>query len=432
MRYLIPCAWILLAPTVCLAQTSTLNPTFSTDQFSLLTKANKFALQFSSNGKRRQIAIPREWLVPPDEEKEEIGNYVSSFGYDPPITSFAIGNGQIGLHLSSYDVTREGTSHAAAGRDVFLLFDPQSLAVSNGGIQRGVTKWRVRSEGCISAAAEHYLLGDVNGDGLMDIGVVKEEIECVDKVNQAEDKEWREPHYKQYSIDWYVLRGNTWQLDTSYSGKIPGVINELPLIGSASSDVNEVPLAMWRSFDPSQRLELDGPPPAYIPPYWKSQVTKQTEAEMQPVESSHENRGDPGSVLKPEIHTITVRGITAHFGGEKPQEEFVDLRFGVEELWFTFEGDPKQYLFRSAGQLFFSDWSFDIFSPDGAYVLLLQDHYGPYHVIASNRLKKYLMGNAKPDYVLTQVVGPMEPARVHHNGRWVTTRTIQFQVSCCG
>lgn len=113
----------------------------STGQLKLLTRPRGYLLQFVSNGKTKQVAIPREWLVPPQEEKEEEeGAYVSSFNYDTQVQSFPIGNGRIGLHLSSYDFAREGTSHAAAGRDVFLVFDPMSLKIFQGGLRSGITK----------------------------------------------------------------------------------------------------------------------------------------------------------------------------------------------------------------------------------------------------------------------------------------------------
>lgn len=325
MKYRTPCAWILLGMALSVPQTPNHAPVFSNDAFRLLINRKNFALQFKSNGKKRQIAIPREWLVPPQEEQEEIGNYVLSFSYDPPITSFAVGNGLVGLHLSSYDLTREGTSHAAAGRDVFLLFDTKSLSLTKGGIRRGVTKWRVRSEGCFSAAAEHYLLGDVDGDGLIDIGVVKDEIECLDKYDQAEDKDSKETRYKQYPADWYVFRGKAWQLDPTYFGKIPPSVTELPLIGSAADDVNDIPLGMWRNFDPTKRLELDGPPPAYVPPYWKNQIHEHAGAVTQTIDSSRRQTSGAGPTLTREIRTIRVGGITAHFGGDKPTEEFVNL-----------------------------------------------------------------------------------------------------------
>ncbi len=32
------------------------------------------------------------------------------------------------------------------------------------------------------------------------------------------------------------------------------------------------------------------------------------------------------------------------------------------------------------GTVYFSDWEFDVISPDGRHVLLMQSHYGPYHI----------------------------------------------------
>jgi len=140
-----------------------------------------------------------------------------------------------------------------------------------------------------------------------------------------------------------------------------------------------------------------------------------------------------GLTLPPEIHAVTVRGVTAHFGGEKPPVAVdAPLDFGVQALWFTFDGDSRSYLFKPKGELFFSDWSFDLFSPDGAHVLLLQDHYGPYHVVATDRLRDYLMGRAKPNYVVTRRGRPTDPAKVHRDGHWLSAREIQFTVACCG
>ena len=63
-----------------------------------------------------------------------------------------------------------------------------------------------------------------------------------------------------------------------------------------------------------------------------------------------------GLKLPPEIHAVTVHGITAHFGGgKKPVEVDAPLEYGVEALWFTFEGDRRSYVFKPKGELFFSD-----------------------------------------------------------------------------
>ena len=363
--------------------------TISTSEFKLLTRRKGFTLQFVSHGKTKQVAIPREWLVPPeDEEQEESGAYVSSFNYDSRIQSFPIGNERIGLHVSSFDFAKEGTSHAAAGRDVFLIFDPKSLKIFQGGLRPGITKGRVRTEGCLGAVIEHYFIADVDGDGLADIGVLREEFQCIDGAGRYGNIAG--PFYKQYSMDWYLLRSDAWKLDPDFSGKLPKQFQELPLIGIGRSPADFVGCGL------SQRCDRTKWP--------------------------HE------------IHTVTARGVTVNFGGQEPPKN-LPLRSGVEALWFTFEGDPPNYGYPASGEdgeLYLSDWSLDIFSPDGAYVLLLRDHYGPYQVVATDKLKGYLTGERKPDYVITKPIGPNEPARVHHNGHWISPREVQFTVSCCG
>lgn len=143
--------------------------------------------------------------------------------------------------------------------------------------------------------------------------------------------------------------------------------------------------------------------------------------------------GVAGLTLPPEIHAVTVHGITAHFGGAKPPVAVdAPLEYQVQALWFTFDGDTRSYEFKPKGELFFSDWSFDLFSPDGTHVLLLQDHYGPYHIVATDRLRDYLMGRAKPNYVVTKRGRPTDPAKVHRDGHWTSASEIQFTVACCG
>ena len=362
----------------------------STDKFTLRTGPRSFALQFVSNGKTKRVAIPREWLIPPQEEKdEEEGAYVSSFNYDTQVQSFPIGNGRIGLHLSSYDFAREGTSHAAAGRDVFLVFDPMSLKIFQAGLRSGITKGRVRAEGCLSAAVEHFFIGDIDGDGLIDIGVLREEFQCI--MGAGRYGNIAGPFYKLNPVAWYLFKNDGWKLEPSFLGKVTGPLQELPLIAIGRSPADVVGCSLSPNCDRAR---------------WPH-----------------------------EIHTVSAHGVTAHFGGQEPSNN-LPLRLGVEALWFTFENDPENYGFPSSGQdgeLYFSDWTLDIFSPDGAYVLLLQDHYGPYHVVATDKLREYLTGPAKADYVVTnQSRKPDEPAQVHHDGHWISSREIQFKVSCCG
>ena len=67
-------------------------------------------MQFISNAKTKQLAIPQDWLVPPKDAKEEEGSYVSSFAYNKEVQSFPVGNGKIALHISSYTVQEEGSA----------------------------------------------------------------------------------------------------------------------------------------------------------------------------------------------------------------------------------------------------------------------------------------------------------------------------------
>jgi hypothetical protein len=252
MKYCISFLWLAVGAIQCLPQTSIQrpqNPVFSTDQFKLLTRPRDFALQFVSNEKGKQISVPRDWLVPPDEEKGEEGNYVSSFLYGNQVTSFPIGNGKIGLQLSSYEIQKEGSAQAAAGRDVFLIFDPASSAVFRGGIERGITKERVRSQGCFAAKADNYYLADVNGDGLTDIGVAKEELECVQSEKRQDVDLIVGPFYRQNPVDWYVFRDHTWKLEPNFSGKFPEHYQELPLIGIDRSPVDYVGCTLWQTCD---------------------------------------------------------------------------------------------------------------------------------------------------------------------------------------
>jgi hypothetical protein len=126
--------------------------------------------------------------------------------------------------------------------------------------------------------------------------------------------------------------------------------------------------------------------------------------------------------------------VTAHWSGERPDAE-TPLEFSVKKLWFTFVGDDAVYEFKPKGELFPSDWNFEIFSPDGAYILLLQDRFGPYHVVRASRLKRYLRGEARPNRTVganDYLAHATHPAKVHHFVRWASNRSFKFDASCCG
>jgi hypothetical protein len=236
-------------------------------QFQLEQAKGKFSLRVQSAGRTSRIRIPREWLVPPQEEKAEEDNYVSSFHYTEDVGSFPVGNGELGIHLSSYAVAHEGSSGAGAGRNVFLVWEPDSRRLRPGLLQLGVTQERVRSEGCFVAKAAHFLVADVNGDGRKDLGVVREQINC--------------SSYLQYPPDWYVFSAGTWKLDPAYARTWPEKWSELPLLGIKMTPVDFVGNVRWHTFDPARWGESSGAAhgtqPRFVPEYRRALMRNSAE-----------------------------------------------------------------------------------------------------------------------------------------------------------
>jgi hypothetical protein len=111
---------------------------------------------------------------------------------------------------------------------------------------------------------------------------------------------------------------------------------------------------------------------------------------------------------------IVISGpVSAHFYGV--QEQLAPLEQGVEELRFRFEGDADSYAFKPAGTLVADDWFFHVFSFDGSFVLLPQDHHGPYHVVRVGHLKDYLQGRRDADEVVGGGAG-----QVHGSAEWLS------------
>jgi hypothetical protein len=132
-----------------------------------------------------------------------------------------------------------------------------------------------------------------------------------------------------------------------------------------------------------------------------------------------------------ELHRVSSGDITAHFGGDGAASDDASLKYAVTALWFTFGDDPHAYAFQAPGPPDFSTWEFDIFSPDGRYVLLLQERFGPYHVVKSDRLKDYLGKESEPDFVISgQELSPSNGG-VHENARWTSDTAVDFSFSCC-
>jgi hypothetical protein len=253
-------------PTVPLSAHETA-ASLATDQFILIAAPKSFMVQATLNGMKRQVAVPRAWLIPPAQEEDDSMKLASSFKYGKRITSFAIGNGNIGLHLSSFDLMTEGSAQAAAGRDVFLVYDPRSASVEKGLADLGVTKSRGRDAACFSAQSAHFLLADVNRDGFNDIGLVKEVIECRDVRSDLNEHKPSKPLYSQQPVRWYVFRSGRWRPDPALRGKLPKEITALPLIGMVLNPVDYVAHGLWKSRDPAKWDSRSSEPVPYLPPY---------------------------------------------------------------------------------------------------------------------------------------------------------------------
>lgn len=152
------------------------------------------------------------------------------------------------------------------------------------------------------------------------------------------------------------------------------------------------------------------------------------EAEVERVEPFTAPAAEGASLL---IERRSADGsIVAEWWGEPPSADPnaspFPLEYGVQALWFRFAGDPGRYRFEPRGTLFFSDWRTDLFAPDGARVVLLQDRFGPYHVVASERLPAYLRGEAEPDLEIAwEAATPTSFVPVHGAIRWLGPRTIE-------
>lgn len=239
-------------------------------RFRLRAERSQFTLQDLADTASR-IAVPTTWLVPPREALEERENAVSSFAFDSQVTAFAIGDGRLGLHVASYQLNDAGSIHAAAGRDVFLVYDPSARVVRPGLVSLGVTRERVKAMSCLQARFSHFLLADVNGDGLRDLGRVQEVLQCDWKDNEPVSRPW----YEQHPVSWYVLHDAVWERDPKYDGQLPARYTELPLLGLSSTPVDFFGAILWTTHDPARWESRGRPPPAYLPTYRRRLIAQE-------------------------------------------------------------------------------------------------------------------------------------------------------------
>ncbi|HCX88569.1 MAG TPA: hypothetical protein DG761_11145 [Gammaproteobacteria bacterium] len=108
------------------------------------------------------------------------------------------------------------------------------------------------------------------------------------------------------------------------------------------------------------------------------------------------------------------------------------LSLGTESLSFLLPNTDEAIRFRPTGTLYPSDWAFGLVSPDHNHLLLLQDHYGPYHIISFAHLAQYLDGHGEPDYLVDWQFPESSADAVLSQGRWLTNDLISFSAECCG
>jgi len=237
----------------------------STDQFTLVTANKKYSLYFPSPKGTQSVPIPTAWLAPPEEVAEEEEQPFSSFLYSKRVTSFPIGNGEIALHFSSFDMMTESSMMGAGGRDVFLIFNPADSSLRPGLINLGVTKNRAHDDGCFHALMTHFLIADANDDGNFDIGIVQEEIKC------PGNEDWLSPpSYVQHGLHWYLFTPEGWKQEEVSSWTDD--YQELPLVDINLSPVDFVGALLWGTYDSSKWMS----PPSYTPTYRKKLLQEES------------------------------------------------------------------------------------------------------------------------------------------------------------
>lgn len=169
----------------------------------------------------KKTEIPKDWLYPAGDVEKDKNSYVNSFNYLEPVTSFVIvidgrtaKSKLIGIHISSWDCMPpgSGSAMAASGRDIFLIYNSATHKLLPGILDLGITKDRVRSIGCFFANFNSFYLGDVNGDGLTDLGIQQEKIWCDEETDEQHQIDFMAGHYyKKLPIRWYAFQENTWK-----------------------------------------------------------------------------------------------------------------------------------------------------------------------------------------------------------------------------
>jgi len=213
--------------------------TIETKMFKLTIEPGNKMAHLESGGQCTDIYFPQVWLKA-SFKKKDMEKYVSLNKFDQQVTAFKITSNIIGFHLSSYEVQKSGSSQTAVGQDIFLVHIISNQTTFKGIDNLGATKRRQRLPGCFSATHSGFLLSDMDNDGNIDIGIMKEELICK-RLKNTEADVMEGPYYKQHPIRWYIFDKNGWVYYSMFDRRFPAMSYwELPLIGIMKSPIDYV------------------------------------------------------------------------------------------------------------------------------------------------------------------------------------------------
>lgn len=208
-----------------------------------LSKAKRgYSLRETGKTKASRLPVQRAWLEPLGVQEEEEYAIVSSLNWSKSVTMFPIEkNGAMGLHLSSYEIQKQGSAQVAAGRDVFLVRERDGK-LHPGLMDLGLTQVRMRHEGRWFARSHRFAKADIDRDGLTDLGVIKEEIPV--RLDSEGIQEIGDPVVQQSPVQWYTYQpsSHTWLHNPERDGQqaTDGCPEMLPLIDMAMTPVEFV------------------------------------------------------------------------------------------------------------------------------------------------------------------------------------------------
>jgi hypothetical protein len=226
---MLPLLLVLGPPATCVLAANP-DPFFDHERYRLIREDGRYRLQ-SATG---TLEVPLDWLEPPEVVREDRESYVGSLDWDEQVTSFPIGAGRLGLHLSSYSIADGGSAQAAAGRDLFLILDPATGTLSRG-LDPGLSKSRVNVGGCWEARFVHFAVGDVDCDRRLDLAVITETMTCELGHEPSPDggrDSLRRPHHRLGPRQWYLGTGQAWVHESAFDDRLPCAgMRAVPLIG---------------------------------------------------------------------------------------------------------------------------------------------------------------------------------------------------------